>query len=76
MTAKKNKVLLRVIGHRLREDPELGAAQPACRDIERQLELLRHIEARIGAHRDASYAAEAAESADRELIPAGLRTRD
>jgi hypothetical protein len=54
----------------------LGTAQPACRDIERHLELLRHIEARNGAHRDESSAAEAAESADREVIPAGLRTPD
>jgi len=73
VTAKKNKELLRVIGRRLRE-AELSTAQPACRDIERHLELLKHIE--TSAHRDESYAPDSAEPEVRELIPAGQRSTD
>ncbi len=43
MTAN-NKELLRNIGRRLREAPELGAAEPLSHEIKRHLELLKNSE--------------------------------
>jgi hypothetical protein len=52
VTTNKNKELLRVIGRRLREAPELDAAQPLPRDIELHLERLRRLEKQGDARQD------------------------
>jgi hypothetical protein len=75
VTTKKNKELLRIIGRRLRETPELSTVQAASHDIERQLELLRTIEAQSEAHRQ-GCAADAGEPSVREPMPAGSSAND